>query len=70
MLWVTDSRIRGRYDHTILVEMTICGRAARKRFSAAGDRPHRIDIISRNAMFDRFIQHWIYEPVAAGGHQC
>ena len=38
-------------------------------FSAAGvlDRPHRIDISSRDAMFDRFIQRWIFESVAAGG---
>ena len=69
MPWVTDSRIRRRYDHTILVDMTIAAGPLRKRFSAAGvlHRPHRIDINSSDAMFDRFVQCWTFEPVAEGG---
>jgi coenzyme Q-binding protein COQ10 len=69
MAWVTDSHIRRRYDHTILVDMTIAAGPFRKRFSAAGvlHRPYRIDINSGDAMFDRFVQCWTFEPVAEGG---
>ena len=69
MPWVTDSRIRRRYDHTILVEITIAAGPLRKRFSAAGvlDRPHRIDISGTDAMFERFVQCWTFEPAGEGG---
>jgi len=69
MPWVLDSRVRHRNDHTISVEMTIAAGPLRKRFSTAAvlDRPHRIDVSSRDPMFDRFTQRWTFEPAADGG---
>jgi len=69
MSWVTESRIRQRRDHSIVVEMTIAAGLLRKRFSSVGalHRPHRIDISSDDPLFDRFKQRWIFEPAAGGG---
>jgi coenzyme Q-binding protein COQ10 len=68
MPWVVDSRVRRRDDHAMNVEMTVAAGPLRKRFStmAVLDRPHRIDIISRDPMFERFEQHWILQPTAEG----
>ncbi len=67
--WVIASHIRRRHNHTILVDMTIAAGPLRKRFSTAGvlHRPHRIDISGADALFERFEQHWIFEPAAEGG---
>jgi coenzyme Q-binding protein COQ10 len=50
------------------VEMTVAAGPLRRRFSTIAmlDRPHRIDIISRDPMFDLFEQHWIFQPMAEG----
>jgi coenzyme Q-binding protein COQ10 len=49
--------------------MTIAAGPLRKRFSTAGvlHRPHRIDISSADALFQRFKQRWIFEPAAKRG---
>ena len=67
--WVIASHIRCRHDQTILVDMTIAAGPLRKRFSTTGvlHRPHRIDISGADALFERFEQHWIFEPAAEGG---
>jgi coenzyme Q-binding protein COQ10 len=69
MPWVLDTRVRHRDDHTLLVEMTVAAGPLRKRFSTVAvlDRPHRIDVSSRDPMFDRFAQRWTFEPAADGG---
>ncbi len=69
MPWVIDAHIRDRKDHTILVDMTIAAGPLRKRFSTIGvlDRPHRIEVSSRDPMFDRFEQRWNFEPATEGG---
>ena len=59
--WVIASHIRCRHDHTILVDMTIAAGPLRKRFSTAGVLPHRIDIGSSDALFERFEQRWIFD---------
>lgn len=66
---VIKAGIRQRKDHTILVDMTIAVGPLRKRFSTVGvlHRPRRIDISSDDAVFDRFVQSWTFEPGAAGG---
>jgi len=69
MSWVVDSRIRSRHDHTIVVDMTIAVGPARRRFTTTGvlRRPHRIDVTSSDAMFDRFMQRWPFESATEGG---
>lgn len=66
---VLESSIRRRHDHTILVEMIIAVGPLRKRFSSVGmlQRPHRIDITSDDALFERFAQSWTFAPAATGG---
>ncbi len=68
MPWVTDAQIRHRKDHTIAVDMTIAAGPLRKRFSTVAvlDRPHRINITSRDPLFDRFEQRWTFVPVTGG----
>jgi len=69
MPWVIEARVRHRKDRTIAVEMTVGVGPLRKRFSTVAtlDRPHRIDITSRDSMFDRFEQRWTFEPAPEGG---
>ena len=71
MPWVLASRVRHRNDRTILVEMTIAAGPLRKRFSATAilNRPHRIDISSRDAIFDRYEQWWTFLPTPEGDTQ-
>lgn len=69
MPWVIDARIQRRDNHTIMVDMAIAAGPLRKWFSTVAilDRPHRIDIGSRDPIFDRFEQRWIFAPAANGG---
>ena len=69
MPWVIEAHIRRRKDHTITTDMTVGVGPLRKRFStmAVLHRPHRIDISSRDSMFDRFEQGWTFAPAAEGG---
>ena len=69
MPWVIDAHIQNRKDHTILVDMTIAAGLLRKRFSTVAvlDRPHKIDISSRDPLFDRFGQQWSFKPATEGG---
>ena len=69
MPWVIEARVHHRTDHKIAVVMTVGVGPLRKRFStmATLDRPHRIDITSRDSMFNRFEQRWTFEPAADCG---
>jgi coenzyme Q-binding protein COQ10 len=66
---VVESHIRQRHDHTMVVDMTIAAGPIRKRFSTTAvlNRPRRIDIGSRDSLFDRFEQRWTFTPAAGGG---
>lgn len=67
--WVKEVRSHHRNDRTILIDMTVAAGPLCKRFSTTAvlDRPRRIDITSRDPMFDRFEQRWAFEPAAKGG---
>jgi coenzyme Q-binding protein COQ10 len=49
--------------------MTIGTSLLRRNFSTVAhlDRPHRINIISRDPSFERFEQRWTFEPASDGG---
>ncbi len=68
MPWVKSSHVRHRRDNAIFVDMVIAAGPLRKHFSTVGllHRPQRIDITSADPIFDRFEQHWLFEP--AGEH--
>jgi len=69
MPWIVDSRVRRRDDCTMNTELTVGAGPLRKRFStiAVLDRPHRVDITSRDSMFERFQMRWILQPTTEGG---
>jgi coenzyme Q-binding protein COQ10 len=66
MPWIVDSRVRRRADNVMNTELTVGKGPLRKTFStiAVLDRPHRVDITSRDSMFERFEMHWILQPIA------
>jgi len=66
MPWIVDSRVRRRIDNVMNTELTVGKGPLRKRFTtiAVLDRPHRVDITSRDSMFRRFEMHWILQPIA------
>jgi coenzyme Q-binding protein COQ10 len=68
MPWIVDSRVRQRVDNVMNTELTVGAGPLRKRFStiAVLDRPHRIDITSRDSMFERFEMHWILQTAGEG----
>ena len=67
--WVIAARVTRRRDKTIWVEMTMGTSFLRKQFTTVTllDRPHRMEITSRDAIFERFEQIWTFEPAADGG---
>ena len=69
MPWIVDSRVRRRDDRTMNTELTVGAGPLRKRFStiAVLDRPHRVDISSRDSMFERFQMRWILQGTTEGG---
>ena len=68
MPWIVDSRVRRRVDNVMYSELTVGKGPLRKRFStiAVLDRPHRVDITSRDSMFRRFEMRWVLQPIAEG----
>lgn len=69
MSWIVDLRVRRRDDCTMNTELTVGAGPLRKRFStiAVLDRPHRVDITSRDLMFERFQMRWILQGTTEGG---
>ncbi len=65
--WVIEARVLRRHDNTVWVTMTMGTRLLRRQFATEAklDRPHRIDIVSRDPMFERFAQRWTF---TAAGH--
>ena len=68
MPWIVDSRVRRRVDNVMYSELTVGKGPLRKRFStiAVLDRPHRVNITSRDSMFQRFEMRWFLQPIAEG----
>jgi coenzyme Q-binding protein COQ10 len=69
MPWVTASHISHRKDNAVFVDMTIAAGPLHRQFSTVGvlQRPQRIDITSADPVFERFEQHWLFEPAQEGG---
>ena len=68
MPWVIKSRVRERYEQTVVVDMTVAAGPLRKDFSTTGvlQRPHWIGVTSHDPIFDRFKQEWTFTPAADG----
>jgi coenzyme Q-binding protein COQ10 len=66
---VADATIRRRDGNTVWVDMVVGTSLLRKRFASKAvlERPTRIDISSRDMLFERYDQHWSFTPAADGG---
>ena len=67
--WVVAARIRQREGQTIWVDMRLGTSFFNKRFLTVArlDRPHRIDITSRDPLLEYFEESWTFEPVTEAG---
>jgi coenzyme Q-binding protein COQ10 len=67
--WLLAAHIRERHGDTLLVEMTVGTTLLRRRFGSTAqlERPHRISIMSHDALFERFAQVWTFEAADDGG---
>jgi coenzyme Q-binding protein COQ10 len=66
---VISARIFRRRDMTLWTNLTIGTSLLNKRFTTIAllERPHRIEITSRDPMFESFEQTWTFEPADQGG---
>lgn len=64
-----DSRIAGHEHHHMVVEQVVTIGPTEWRFvtEARLDRPHNIDIHSRNAPFGKLGIHWIFKTLGENG---
>ena len=67
--WVVAAKVIQRQDKTIWVDITMGTLFFQKRFTTIAllERPHRMQIYSRDPLFERFEQCWKFDPVADGG---
>ena len=67
--WVLAAKVFRRKGSTMWTDLTMGAGPLQKRFTTVAqlDRPHRVEISSHDAMFERFEQQWTFE--AAGWWQ-
>jgi coenzyme Q-binding protein COQ10 len=67
--WVLSARVTGRKDDTMWTEMTMGTGFFRRQFTTVASlhRPRRMEIISRDPIFEKFEQIWTFDPAADGG---
>jgi coenzyme Q-binding protein COQ10 len=67
--WVITARVTGRRDGMMWVAMSMGTSLLHKHFTTKAllDRPHRVEINSRDPIFECFDQIWTFEPAAEGG---
>jgi coenzyme Q-binding protein COQ10 len=66
---VLAAHIRRRDGGTLWVDMTVGNRLMRRRFvsTAVLRRPHHIDIVSSDPLFEGFKQVWTFQPAKPHG---
>jgi coenzyme Q-binding protein COQ10 len=67
--WVISARVTRRENRTIWTDLTMGIRLFSKQFATVAllDRPHRIEVTSRDPMFECFDQIWTFESATTGG---
>lgn len=67
--WVISARVTGRRDNTMWTDMTMGTGFLSKQFTtvASLDRPRRIEITSRDPVFEKFEQIWTFDPASDAG---
>lgn len=66
--WVTGAKVLRRDGNVMSVRMEVGTRLIRKSFvtTATLERPARIDIDSRDPLFERYRQTWTFRPLERG----
>jgi coenzyme Q-binding protein COQ10 len=67
--WVIAAKVQRREDRVMWTHLTMGTSLFHRRFVTVAylDRPHRIDVNSRDPMFDCFDQVWTFKAAAQGG---
>jgi coenzyme Q-binding protein COQ10 len=67
--WVISARVTRRETRTMWTDLTMGVNLFRKQFVTVAflDRPHRIEVTSRDPIFECFDQIWTFEPAITGG---
>lgn len=67
--WVLAARTFRRKDNTVWTRLTMGTSFLNKQFTTVAllDRPRRIEISSRDPMFERFEQTWTFDQDGKGG---
>ena len=67
--WIAATRIKRRDGNTLWVEMVVGASLLRRNFTAEAllERPARITICSRDALFEHYQQAWLLTPTEDGG---
>ena len=67
--WLVAAHVSRRDGNTVWVDMEVGTTFLRKRFASRAilERPQRIDIISRDTLFERYHQSWTFQPTSDGG---
>lgn len=67
--WLVAARVIHQDGNTVWVDMEVGTTFLRKRFASRAilERPKRIDIISRDRLFERYDQSWTFQPTSDGG---
>jgi coenzyme Q-binding protein COQ10 len=66
--WVIAAKVLRREGTTMWSALTMGTSILNKRFTtvASLDRPHRVEIVSRDPIFECFEQVWTFEPAGGG----
>lgn len=67
--WFVAAAITRREGNTVWVDMVIGTSFVRRHFASKAtlDRPHRIDVVNQDDLFDLYQQTWTFQPGKDGG---
>jgi coenzyme Q-binding protein COQ10 len=67
--WLISARISRRECNMVWVDMEIGTLFIRRHFASKArlDRPHRIDVVNEDDLFDHYQQTWTFQPGKHGG---
>lgn len=67
--WMVAARLTRREGNTVWVDMVIGTSFIRRPFASKAtlDRPHRIEVVNEDDLFDHYRQTWTFHPGPNGG---
>jgi coenzyme Q-binding protein COQ10 len=66
--WVVETHVSRRDGNVVWVDMVIGTTFIQRRFASKAelDPPHRIDVVNRDDLFERYKQTWTFQPEERG----